>query len=92
MRKPFGPRGHVLLVRDTAHVHSPAGGQDTLPFSYQTLRPEPWLIVFTSRFEYRYLRCGKLWAIRYLSISVAALKMITYSKSTARGALLLLRT
>ena len=33
MHKPFGPRGHVLLVGDAAHVHSPAGGQGALPFS-----------------------------------------------------------
>ena len=25
--KPFGTHGHVLLVGDAAHVHSPAGGQ-----------------------------------------------------------------
>jgi len=27
MYKPFGDHGHVLLVGDAAHVHSPAGGQ-----------------------------------------------------------------
>jgi len=27
MHKPFGSHGHVLLVGDAAHVHSPAGGQ-----------------------------------------------------------------
>ena len=27
MYKPVGARGHVLLVGDAAHVHSPAGGQ-----------------------------------------------------------------
>jgi len=30
MHKPLGTRGHVLLVGDAAHVHSPAGGQGTL--------------------------------------------------------------
>jgi 2-polyprenyl-6-methoxyphenol hydroxylase-like FAD-dependent oxidoreductase len=29
MYKPFGTRGHVLLIGDAAHVHSPAGGQGT---------------------------------------------------------------
>ena len=33
MHKPFGPRGHVLLVGDAAHVHSPAGGQGALSLS-----------------------------------------------------------
>ena len=27
--KPFGNGGHILLVGDAAHVHSPAGGQGT---------------------------------------------------------------
>ena len=27
MYKPFGTHGHVLLIGDAAHVHSPAGGQ-----------------------------------------------------------------
>lgn len=27
MYQPFGTHGHVLLVGDAAHVHSPAGGQ-----------------------------------------------------------------
>jgi 2-polyprenyl-6-methoxyphenol hydroxylase-like FAD-dependent oxidoreductase len=31
MYKPFGSRGHVLLVGDAAHVHSPVGGQGALP-------------------------------------------------------------
>ena len=31
MYKPFGAHGHVLLVGDAAHVHSPAGGQGALP-------------------------------------------------------------
>ena len=31
MYKPFGTRGHVLLVGDAAHVHSPAGGQGASP-------------------------------------------------------------
>ena len=30
MHKSFGLRGHVLLVGDAAHVHSPAGGQGAL--------------------------------------------------------------
>jgi len=30
MYKPFGTRGHVLLVGDAAHVHSPVGGQGAL--------------------------------------------------------------
>lgn len=28
--KPFGNGGHILLVGDAAHVHSPAGGQGTV--------------------------------------------------------------
>lgn len=32
MHKQIGPRRHVLLVGDAAHVHSPAGGQGALPF------------------------------------------------------------
>lgn len=31
MYRPFGTHGHVLLVGDAAHVHSPAGGQGALP-------------------------------------------------------------
>ena len=31
MYKPFGTCGHVLLIGDAAHVHSPAGGQGALP-------------------------------------------------------------
>ena len=31
MYQPFGTHGHVLLVGDAAHVHSPAGGQGALP-------------------------------------------------------------
>jgi 2-polyprenyl-6-methoxyphenol hydroxylase-like FAD-dependent oxidoreductase len=31
MYKPFGTHGHVLLVGDAAHVHSPAGGQGAFP-------------------------------------------------------------
>jgi len=31
MYKPFGTHGHVLLVGDAAHVHSPAGGQGAHP-------------------------------------------------------------
>ena len=30
MYKPFGAHGHVLLVGDAAHVHSPVGGQGAL--------------------------------------------------------------
>jgi 2-polyprenyl-6-methoxyphenol hydroxylase-like FAD-dependent oxidoreductase len=31
MYKPLGTRGHVLLIGDAAHVHSPAGGQGAFP-------------------------------------------------------------
>lgn len=31
MYKPFGTHGHVLLVGDAAHVHSPAGGLGAFP-------------------------------------------------------------
>ena len=31
MYKPFGTHGHVMLVGDAAHVHSPAGGQGACP-------------------------------------------------------------
>ena len=33
MYKPFGAHGHVLLVGDAAHVHSPAGAQGALPLT-----------------------------------------------------------
>ncbi len=31
MYKRFGTHGHVLLIGDAAHVHSPAGGQGAFP-------------------------------------------------------------
>lgn len=34
MHKPFGLHGHVLLIGDAAHVHSPAGGQGAPPLSF----------------------------------------------------------
>ena len=38
MYKPFGAHGHMLLVGDAAHVHSPVGGQGTFP---RLSSPEP---------------------------------------------------
>jgi 2-polyprenyl-6-methoxyphenol hydroxylase-like FAD-dependent oxidoreductase len=39
MYQPFGTHGHVLLVGDAAHVHSPAGGQGAFP----RLSPLNWV-------------------------------------------------